>query len=86
MEGCLESPHCFYYASWETLLWAGHLFSLQLWMQNQEEALHGEILLLCLHQPHCIQMECSSAWKSLWASISKRGSSTRPPKAEFSRS
>lgn len=43
MEGCLESPHSFYYASWETLLWAGHLFSLQLWMENQEEALHGEI-------------------------------------------
>lgn len=32
-----------YYTSWETLLWAGHLFSLGLWMENQEEALHGRV-------------------------------------------
>lgn len=43
--GLPAGPTLIYYASWETLFRAGRLFSLQLWMENQEEVLHGRVFV-----------------------------------------
>lgn len=84
VEACLQSPRsylsCLLGNCEGQVTWSPFSYG----QTTRKMCYMGKVLLLCLNQPARCSSECTSEWKPLWASITKRGKSTRPPKAELS--